>query len=108
MSPQLPVHRSADLGDLSGPDELATLVATLHATLARLDEITGGEVDSVTDASGASYLLRRAQSALRLNDAARQLAILDTLPLHIALIDNHGSIASVNAAWTHFAHDNAA
>lgn len=90
------------------PDELATLIATLNATLARLDEITAGEVDSISDASGSSFLLRRAQNALRLTDAARQAAILNALPLHIALIDDSGSILTVNDAWNAFAQANSA
>ena len=107
MNLPCPLHRPAGARELSDPDELATLIADLHATFARLDEITAGEIDSVSDGSGGSFLLRGAQIALRLSEAARNAAILDTLPLHIALIDSTASITSVNAAWTAFADGNA-
>jgi diguanylate cyclase (GGDEF)-like protein/PAS domain S-box-containing protein len=98
----------AGIGELCDPDEVATLIAHLHATLARLDEITAGEVDSISDGSGSSFLLQRAQSALRLNESARNAAILDTLPWHVALIDSNATITSVNAAWNAYAQDNSA
>lgn len=107
MNLPCPLHRPAGARELSDPDELATLIADLHATFARLDEITAGEIDSVSDGIGGSFLLRGAQIALRLSEAARNAAILDTLPLHIALIDSTASITSVNAAWTAFADGNA-
>ena len=88
-------------------DELAKLIATLHAAEARLEELTAGEVDAVADASGRTFLLRRAQEQLRHSEAARQIAILDALPAHIALIDAHGYLVSVNAAWRRFGLANA-
>ena len=107
MNPPLPAHPIDGTGELPDPDELATLIANLHATEARLDELTSGEVDSITDRSGRPFLLRRAQDAVRLNEAARHAAILDTLPLHIVLIDKRGTIVATNAAWDAFAHANA-
>ncbi|HEY6553443.1 MAG TPA: PAS domain S-box protein, partial [Vicinamibacteria bacterium] len=39
--------------------------------------------------------------------AAKQAAILNALPTHVALLDGHGLILSVNAAWQTFARANA-
>lgn len=86
--------------------EVAGLIATLHDTERRLEELTGGEVDSVSGGSGGPFLLRRAQEELRASDAVRQAAILNALPAHIALLDAAGVIVSVNDAWRQFATDN--
>lgn len=107
MTPALPVQSVAGAEGLSVAGELAALVTTLHTTFARLDEITGGEVDAISDGRGGNFLLRQAQVALRLGDAARQAAILDALPLQVALVDNSGTITAVNAAWCAFTMANA-
>jgi signal transduction histidine kinase len=75
------------------------LIKTLHETGQRLEELTAGEVDTVADRDGHPFLLRRSQEQLRHIEAARQAAILNTLPAHIALLDAQGSIVSVNDAW---------
>jgi transcriptional regulator with PAS, ATPase and Fis domain len=51
--------------------------------------------------------LRRAQNHMRQTDAARQAAILDALPAHIALLDHQGCVISVNATWQRFSSDSA-
>src|SRR5512141_2613513 len=86
--------------------EVAALIATLHATGQRLEELTAGEVDTVADHEGRTFVLRHAQEQLRRTDEARQTAILNALPTHIALLDADGSIISVNAAWRQFADAN--
>jgi PAS domain-containing protein len=43
---------------------------------------------------------------LRHSDAAKQAAILNALPAHIALLDTQGLIISVNEAWRRFAGAN--
>jgi diguanylate cyclase (GGDEF)-like protein len=86
--------------------EVVTLIATLHATGQRLEELTGGEVDAVVGLDGATFLLRRAQEDLRVGEAARQAAILNGLPAHIALVDSQGVIVSCNRAWQDFAEAN--
>jgi diguanylate cyclase (GGDEF)-like protein/PAS domain S-box-containing protein len=88
-------------------EQITALIKLLHDTGERLEQITAGEVDSVTDASGRTVLLRRAQDRLRHSEAARQSAILDALPSHIALLDAQGCIVSVNRAWRSFATANA-
>ena len=88
-------------------DEISALIATLHATGQRLEELTAGEVDGVTDSEGRTFLLRHVQEKLRHSEAAKQAAILNALPAHIALLDAQGIIISVNDAWRQFAAANA-
>lgn len=86
--------------------EVSALIEMLHATGTRLEVLTAGEVDSVTDRRGRTVLLRRAQDYLRHNEATKQAAILDALPAHVALLDAQGLIVSVNEAWRLFADKN--
>ncbi len=83
-------------------EELSALIATLHRTEQRLEELTAGEVDTVSDRDGRTIMLRRAQEQLRNTEAAKQAAILNALPAHIALLNPQGIIISVNEAWLHF------
>jgi len=89
-------------------DEVAALIASLHRTEQRLDELTAGEVDAVVDRDGKILLLQHAQEWLRHNDSDRQSAILGALPAHIALLDGQGIIVLVNDAWQRFGRANAA
>jgi len=83
--------------------ETAALVEALHENAQRLEELTAGEVDTVTDRRGRTLLLRRAQDHLRRNEAVKQSAILNSLPARIALLDAQGCVISANEAWQHFA-----
>jgi diguanylate cyclase (GGDEF)-like protein len=83
--------------------EIAALIEVLHQTGQRLEELTGGEVDTVADRQGRPFILRRAQESLRHSEASRQAAILNALPAHIALLDAQGVIISVNEAWRGYA-----
>ncbi|MDD5333235.1 MAG: EAL domain-containing protein [Rhodoferax sp.] len=87
--------------------EITGLIQTLHDTDQSLEQLTAGEVDTVTDRRGRTMLLRRAQDHMRHNEAAKQAAILNALPASIALLDAQGSIVSVNQAWRNFASANA-
>lgn len=87
-------------------EEMAVLIATLYDTEQRLDQLTGGELDTVADSQGRTFLLRRAQDELRVSEARKQGAILNALPAHIALLDPQGIIVSVNEAWRRFANEN--
>lgn len=87
-------------------EEIAGLITTLHATLARLEAATHGEVDTVADESGRVFLLRRAQEGFQRSTLMQQAAVLDALPAHIALLDAGGSIVSVNETWRAFATAN--
>ena len=88
-------------------EEISALIETLHETEQRLEELTAGEVDAVAGRDGRTFMLRRAQDQLRHREAAKQAAILNALPAHIALLDAHGRIISVNEAWRQFADANA-
>ncbi len=54
-------------------EQIAGLITTLNHTEQRLEELTAGEVDTVSDDEGRSLLLRRAQEHLREHDANRQV-----------------------------------
>ncbi|MEO8217959.1 MAG: PAS domain-containing protein [Acidobacteriota bacterium] len=88
---------------LDPAEEISVLIASLHDIERRLEQLTGGEVDAVSDASGHAFMLRRAQEQLRESEAARHAAILNALPVNIALIDTQGVIVSVNETWRRFA-----
>jgi diguanylate cyclase (GGDEF)-like protein/PAS domain S-box-containing protein len=80
-------------------NEVFGLIQALHKAEQRLEQLTAGEVDTVADSGGRTLLLRRAQDRLRHTAAAKQTAILNALPAHIALLDARGVIVSVNEAW---------
>lgn len=84
-------------------EEIVALVETLNQAEQRLEALTAGEVDTVTDRDAQTLLLRRAQNPMRHNEAA----ILNALPANIALLDPQGVIISVNEAWRQFARANA-
>jgi PAS domain S-box-containing protein len=88
-------------------DEIAALTRIFHETEQRLEQLTRGEVDTISDLHGRTLVLRRAQEQLRQSDAVRQVAILDALPARIALLDRDGLIVSVNETWRRFAAENA-
>ena len=88
-------------------NEVSALIETLHRTGQRLAELMAGEVDTVADRKGRTFLLQRAREHLRQSEAAKQTAILNALPAHIALLDSDGVIVSVNEAWRRFAGANA-
>jgi len=93
-------------------DEMARTVLLFQQTVQRLQELSGGELDSVLMQGGGAYLLQDAQEKLRQSEArqreaaATQTAILNALPAHIALMDHAGVILSVNDGWRNFAGDN--
>jgi PAS domain S-box-containing protein len=98
-TPSPPRGRDAD-------EEVSALIETLHQTEQRLEQLTSGEVDTVADSHGRTFLLRRAQDQLRHSEAAKQAAILNALPAYIALLDTQGRIISVNEAWQRFGSGN--
>jgi PAS domain S-box-containing protein len=91
---------------------IAALAGRLRVIEQELDELTGGQVDTITGADGVPFLLREAQKKLRLQEAAQrqaaemQMAILNALPAHIALLDANGVILAVNEAWRRFSSAN--
>jgi len=90
----------------SDEEEIATLLDVLHETGQRLEELTSGEVDTATDPEGRMLLLRSTREQLEQDEIARQAAILNALPEHIALLDSEGTIISVNDGWKVYATAN--
>ena len=80
-------------------DEITRLIETMSAAEQRLETLTAGEVDTVANSVGRTFMLQRAQTNLRKSEAIKQAAILDALPALIALVDVRGAIVSVNEAW---------
>jgi signal transduction histidine kinase/CheY-like chemotaxis protein len=67
-------------------DEISELITTLHETEQRLEELTGGEVDTVSDRHGRTYVLRRAQEHLRCSQATeRKQAEAELRAIHTQL-----------------------
>ncbi|MDO8827581.1 EAL domain-containing protein [Methylophaga sp.] len=87
--------------------EITHLIQIFIETGWRLQELTGGQGDVVEGPDGQMCLLRHGLAPLRLIEAFRQTAILNALPANIALLDNHGTIISVNDAWRVFSDTNA-
>jgi PAS domain S-box-containing protein len=93
-------------------DEITLLIRRLHETEERLHELTAGEVDAVAHPGGHSYLLYQAQEKLLQSEAVQrrlastQLAVLNALPAHVALLDQEGVIVAVNESWRRFASAN--
>ena len=87
-------------------EEIPGLIEVLHSTESRLEELTAGEVDAVTSRDGRVLLLRRSQDRLRQSEASRQSAILNALPVNVALLNSQGCIVSVNEAWRRYAREN--
>jgi len=88
-------------------EEISVLIRTLRETDQRLDELTAGQIDTVSDRDGRSFLLHHAQDELRYVEAAKQAAILNALPAHVILLDTMGLIIFVNSAWQQLTCPNA-
>ena len=58
--------------------------------------------EHATDRRGGVTLFRRAQDWLHHGISAQQLAILNAVPGHVAVIDSQGLIILVNEAWRRF------
>ncbi|MBA3589457.1 MAG: PAS domain-containing protein, partial [Methylibium sp.] len=85
---------------------IAALIETLHDTEQQLEALTAGQVDTVADQAGNTFLLRRAQEQLRQIEASKQAALLNALPANIAMLDPQGVIVAVNESWRRFAVSN--
>jgi hypothetical protein len=73
MSPKSPPPGDRD------SDEISVVIKALRAADLRLEELTAGEVDTVSDRDGRSFLLQRAQDQMRAVEASKQAAILNAL-----------------------------
>jgi PAS domain S-box-containing protein len=83
--------------------KIAALVEQLRLAERELQELTGGHIDAITAPEGSPILLREAAQH---QAAEMQMAILNALPAHIALLDDQGVILAVNEAWRRFATAN--
>ncbi len=54
-------------------------------------------------AAGTARAVMSFVNVTSVKDAQRQQAVLDSLPEHLAVLDKHGTITQVNAAWRNFA-----
>jgi diguanylate cyclase (GGDEF)-like protein/PAS domain S-box-containing protein len=88
-------------------DEISVVIKALREADLRLEELTAGEVDTVSDRDGRSFLLQHAQRQLRDTETATQVAILNALPAYIAVLDAAGRVVSVNEMWGKSTADNA-
>jgi diguanylate cyclase (GGDEF)-like protein/PAS domain S-box-containing protein len=88
--------KSAPPGD---SDEISVVIKALREADLRLEELTAGEVDTVSDRDGRSFMLQRAQHQMRDTEAAKQAAILNALPAYIAVLDATGRVLTVNEMW---------
>jgi PAS domain S-box-containing protein len=84
-------------------DEISSLIETLLRTEQRLEELTAGEVDTVADRTGRTFLLRRAQEQLRhseaakLNESERRFCnMLDNVDLLSLMLDREARITYCN------------
>jgi diguanylate cyclase (GGDEF)-like protein/PAS domain S-box-containing protein len=84
-------------GEMS--DEMSVVIKALREADLRLEELTAGEIDTVSDREGRPFLLQRAQHQLRDAESAKRLAVLNALPAQIALLDAQGRIVAVNERW---------
>lgn len=95
------------IGGVLQSKEITALIGELHGIGQRLEDLTVGEVDTVADHQGRTFVLRHAQENFYKMTADRQSAVLDALSPHIALLDHSGVIISVNEAWRRFGRENA-
>ena len=101
-----PMNSMTDPTEFSHQARIAALIETLHETEHELEVLTAGQIDTVANQAGRVFLLRSAQEQLRRQEAAKQSALLNALPAHIAVLDSDGVIVTVNDAWRHFADEN--
>ena len=88
-------------------EQMLSSIQALRDAHQRLEELTGGQVDTVAGLDGRPFLLIGAQERLRQSELAKQTAIINALPAHVALLDSQGRIISVNDAWRKFSGANA-
>ncbi len=98
-------------GDSSEEDLLHEKLRSIER---EIQKIADGQMEAISAsiADDLLYLLREAHDKLCLLEidqqqaAEQQMAILNSLPAHIALLDSKGIILAVNEAWRHFAEAN--
>jgi PAS domain S-box-containing protein len=86
--------------------EIAALLETLRATKQRLEELTLRELDVDVCRAAQAIRWQHGANTLPANEIKMPAAVLDALPVNIALLDATGMIISVNASWRAFADNN--
>jgi two-component system cell cycle sensor histidine kinase/response regulator CckA len=91
-------------------EEVSALIATLHETEQRLEELTAGEVDTVTDRDGRTFVLGRAREQLRHSEAEKharseaktnlQSAALNAVATAMIITERDFTIVWMNPAFT--------
>jgi diguanylate cyclase (GGDEF)-like protein/PAS domain S-box-containing protein len=82
-----PDGEAASIGTGEPAGEISMVIRALSAADMRLQELTAGEVDSVTDREGHAYLLQPAQDRWRESEAAKHRAGAETLLRLAAAMD---------------------
>jgi diguanylate cyclase (GGDEF)-like protein/PAS domain S-box-containing protein len=82
-----PVGPEDLIGGNEPGSEISVVIRALRAADIRLQELTAGEVDSVTDRDGHAYLLQPAQDRWRESEAAKRRASAETLLRFAAAMD---------------------
>jgi len=80
-----PIDTLSDAGEPAG--EISVVIRALRAADLRLQELTAGEVDSVSDRDGHTYLLQPAQDRWRESEAAKHRAGAEALLRFAAAMD---------------------
>jgi PAS domain S-box-containing protein len=90
-------------------ERLIALVSETRALQENIQELSGNQIDAITDTLGRMWLLPDAQQKLiesedlQRQESEKRQAILDALPAHIAVLDRNGDIVAINTAWHEFA-----
>jgi PAS domain S-box-containing protein len=79
-------------------DEISALISRLIETERRLHELTAGELDSILDPDGRSYLMRQAQEKLRQSEELFRSMFISTAT-GIAISTPDGRFLEANAAY---------
>ncbi len=104
ITPKLKHYSQA--GPQSRSEEVATLIGSLRESMLRLEQLQECEADKATPGEAIRSLKRQTKVQLHNTGTAKQAAILNALPAHIALLDHQGRIIQVNEAWRHFSTGN--
>ena len=81
----VPIDAPSDTGEPA--QEISMVIRALRAADLRLQELTAGEVDSVSDREGHTYLLQPAQDRWRESEAAKHRADAEALLRFAAAMD---------------------